>query len=134
MIPVYIARYDISVLSCLRVPYAIYSKSTQIHPGFYIYTHERSICLIASIINNIRYTPQGLTGLCPSVRFIRTCVEYTESYYDKHTNTTEIRPDYYIYTLERSICLIVSIINNIRYTPQGLTGLCPLSLVYSYLC
>ena len=55
----------LAVVRIHGVPYAIYFKSTQIHPGFYIYTHERSICLIASIINNIRYTPQGLTGLCP---------------------------------------------------------------------
>ena len=41
--------------------------------------------------------------------------EYTESSYDKHTITTEIRPDYYIYTLERSLCLIINIIINIRY-------------------
>ena len=31
-----------------------------------------------------------------TVRFIWTCVYFTESYYDKHTNTTEICPDYYI--------------------------------------
>ena len=47
------------------VPYVIYFTTTQINPGFYIYTHERSICLIANIIINIRYTPQGLMGLCP---------------------------------------------------------------------
>ena len=41
-------------------------------------------------------------------------VYFTESYYDKHTNTTEICPDYYIYPLERSIRLIISIMINIR--------------------
>ena len=51
---------------------------------------------------NIRYTPQGQMGLRPSVRFIWTCVYFTESYYDNHTNTTEISPDYYIYSLEMS--------------------------------
>ena len=50
----------------------------------------------------------------PTVRFIRTCVYFTESYYDKHTNTTEICPDYYIYPLERSIRLIISIMIDIR--------------------
>ena len=42
---------------------------------------------------------------------------YSDSYessYDKHTNTTEICPDYYIYPLERSIRLIISIMINIR--------------------
>ena len=38
----------------------------------------------------------------------------TESYYDKHTNTTEICPDYYISPLERSIRLIISIMIDIR--------------------
>ena len=42
------------------------------------------------------------------------CVYFTESYYDKHTNTTEICPDYYISPLERSIRLIISIMIDIR--------------------
>ena len=37
------------------VPHVIHFKSTQIRPDFYIYTHERSFCLIVSIIINIRY-------------------------------------------------------------------------------
>ena len=41
-------------------------------------------------------------------------VYFTESYYDKHTNSTEICPDYYIYPLERSIRLIISIMIDIR--------------------
>ena len=41
-------------------------------------------------------------------------VYFTESYYDKHRNTTEICPDYYIYPLERSICLIINIMIDIR--------------------
>ena len=68
----------------------------------------------SSSISNIQYTPQGRKGLCPLVRIIRTCVYFTESYYDKHTNTTEICPDYYIYPLERSIRLIISIMIDIR--------------------
>ena len=32
---------------------------------------------------------------------VQTCVYFTESYYDKHTNTTEICPDYYIYSKTR---------------------------------
>ena len=74
-----IFRY-LAVVRIHWVPYAIYFKSTQIHPGFYIYTHERSICLIDSIINNIRYNPQGLTGLRPqsglSVLALNTAREY----------------------------------------------------------
>ena len=53
-------------------------------------------------------------GLRLSVRFIGTCVYFAESYYDEHTNTTEICPDYYIYLLERSICLVISIMIDIR--------------------
>ena len=43
---------------------------------------------------------------------------FPESYYDKHTNTTEICPDYYIDLLKRSICLIFSIIIKIRYVSR----------------
>ena len=46
--------------------------------------------------------------------FALSPVYFTESYYDKHTNTTEICPDYYIYPLERSIRLIISIMIDIR--------------------
>ena len=62
--------------------------------------------------------PKGSDGICPSVRIIRTCDYFTESYYDKHTNTTEICPDYNIDLLERSICLIFSIIIKIRYVSR----------------
>ena len=55
------------------VPYEIYFKSTQIDPGFYIYTLERSFCLIDSIIINIRYTLRG-----PMVYL--NLGEYSESY------------------------------------------------------
>ena len=34
--------------------------------------------------------------------------------YDKHTITTEIRSGYYIYTLERSFCLMINIMIDIR--------------------
>ena len=124
------------IRTCVEYTESYYDKhtnTTEIRPDYYIYTLERSICLIASIINNIRYTPQGLTGLCPSVRFIRTCVEYTESYYDKHTNTTEIRPDYYIYTLERSICLIINIMINIRYISRCVMQISN-SVRFNYTC
>ena len=53
-------------------------------------------------------------GLCPTPVYI-DLGEYTESSYDKHTITTEIRSGYYIYTLERSFCLIINIMIDIRY-------------------
>ena len=55
-----------------RVLDVIHSKSTQIRPDFYIYTHERSFCLIVSIIINIRYISRYIItlwshfGLCQS--------------------------------------------------------------------
>ena len=94
--------------------YNTHGRTTEICPDYYIYPLERSIFLIINIMINSRYTPQGQMGLRPSVRFIWTCVYFTESYYDNHTNTTEISPDYYIYSLERSNCLIISIMIDIR--------------------
>ena len=38
--------------------------------------------------------------------------------YDKHFISTQIRPDYYIHTLERSFCLISYIIIVIRHIPR----------------
>ena len=43
---------------------------------------------------------------------------FPKSYYDKHTNTTEICPDYYMDLHERSNCLIFSIIIKIRYVSR----------------
>ena len=96
------------------VPYEIYFTTTQINPGFYIYTLERSFCLIASIIINIRYTSRGPMGLCSHSGLYQ--LRWTHWVpYDKHTITTEIRSGYYIYTLERSFCLIINIMIDIRY-------------------
>ena len=53
----------------------IHFKSTQIRQDFYIYTHERSFCLIVSIIINIRYISRCViqissqSGLC----YMRFC-------------------------------------------------------------
>ena len=96
------------------VLHEIHFITTQIHPGFYIYTLERSFCLIVSIIINIRYSSHCIIGLCSHsglcrLRWIHWVL------HDIHVITTEIRPGFYIYTLERSFCLIVSIIINIRY-------------------
>ena len=78
----------------------------------YIHTKGPSASYLALLEYPIY--PTGSDGTSPSVWIIRTCVYFTESYYDKHTNTTEICPDYYIYPLERSICLIISIMIDIR--------------------
>ena len=63
------------------------------------------------------------------VRFIRNCVYFTESYYDEHTNTTEICPDYYIYLLERSIRFIISIMINIQLASRGVIQIYKLNSV-----
>ena len=96
------------------VLHEIYITTTQIDQGFYIYTLERSFCLIVSIIINIRYTSRGPMGLCShsglyQLRWIHWVL------YDKHTITTEIRSGYYIYILERSFCLMINIMIDIRY-------------------
>ena len=96
------------------VLHEIHFTTTQIDPGFYIYTLERSFCLLVSIIINIRYTSRGPMGLCShsglyQLRWIHWVL------YDKHTITTEIRSGYYIYTLERSFCLMINIMIDIRY-------------------
>ena len=46
------------------VLYVIHFNITQIRPDFYIYTHERSFCLIVSIVINIRYIFRCITTLC----------------------------------------------------------------------
>ena len=58
--------------------------------------------------------PKGSDGIPPHSPDVRIIIYFTESYYDEHTNTTEIYPDYYIYPLERSIRLIISIMIDIR--------------------
>ena len=118
MTPFYITVYDISYLACfantLSPTYNIFQININPSRISHIYTHGRSICLLYSIISTIRCTPKGQTGFRPSVRMSGLSVYFTESYYDEHTNTTEICPDYYIYPLERSICLIISIMIDIR--------------------
>ena len=64
--------------------YMIYtSGTTQIHPGFYIYTHKRSFCLIVSIIINIRYISRCViqissqSGLC----YMRSCLTISTRLY-----------------------------------------------------
>ena len=86
------------------VLHEIHFITTQIHPGFYIYTLERSFCLIVSIIINIRYSSHCIIGL--GSHWVL---------HDIHVITTKIRPGFYIYTLERSFCLMINIMINIRY-------------------
>ena len=59
-----------SVYDNLGVPYNIHVRTTQIHPGFYIYTHESSFCLIVSIIISIQYVSRCVIQIFKSVRFI----------------------------------------------------------------
>ena len=96
------------------VLHEIHFITTQIRPGFYIYTLERSFCLIVSIIINIRYTSHCIIGLCSHsglcrLRWIHWVL------HDIHVITTQIRPGFYIYILERSFCLMINIMIDIRY-------------------
>ena len=96
------------------VLHEIHFTTTQIHPGFYIYTLERSFCLIVSIIINIRYTSHCIIGLCSHsglyrLRWIHWVL------HEIHVITTEIRPGFYIYTLERSFCLMINIMIDFRH-------------------
>ena len=136
MIPAYIARYDISVLSCRANTRSPLCNILQINtnPSRFLHIYTRKVHL-PHIYHYKQYPiyPTGSNGTLPSVRFIRTCVEYTESYYDKHTNTTYIRPDYYIYTLERFSCLIINIMINIRYISRCVMQISN-SVRFNYTC
>ena len=116
--PAYRARYDIMVLSCfvntLSPLWNILHNNTNQSRFLHLYTRKVHLPHIYHY-NQYPIYPSGSIGTLPLVRFIWTCAEYTESSYDKHTITTEIRSDYYIYTLERSICLIINIMINIQY-------------------
>ena len=105
------------------VLHEIHFITTQICPGCYIYTLERSFCLIVSIIINIRYTSRCVIILCSHFGLYR--LGWTHwVLYDIHFVATQIRPGFYIYSLERSFCLIVSMIINIRYTSRCVIILC----------
>ena len=52
-----------------QVLYDLYIRTMQIHPGFYINTHARSICLIVNIIINIRYISRCVIQIYKSVWF-----------------------------------------------------------------
>ena len=97
------------------VLHEIHFTTTQIRPGFYIYTLERSFCLIVSIIINIRYTSRCIIGLCShsSLYWLMRWIHWV--LHDIHVITTEIRPGFYIYTLERSFCLMINIMIDIRH-------------------
>ena len=53
--------------------------------------------------------------------------------YDIHLITTQIRPGFYIYTLERSFCLILNIMIVIRHIPRCVIRLLLHSGLY-YMC
>ena len=88
------------------------NQHTSIQDFTYIHTEGPSASYIALLA--LSDVPQRVGRDSAPVRIIRTYVYFTESYYDEHTNTTEICPDYYIYTLARSIRLIINIMINIR--------------------
>ena len=107
-------KWYLAVMRIHWVLHEMHFTTTQIDPGFYIYTLERSFCLIVSIIINIRDTSRGLLGLCShSGLYQLRWIHWVP--YDNHTITTEIRSGYYIYTLERSFCLMINIMIDIRY-------------------
>ena len=106
------------VLSCfvntLSPLWNILHNNTNQSRFLHIYTQKVHLPHIYHY-NQYPIYPSGSNGTLPLVRFIWTCAEYTESSYDKHTITTEILSDYYICTLERSICLIINTMINIQY-------------------
>ena len=53
--------------------------------------------------------------------------------YDIHLITTQIRPGFYIYTLERSFCLILNIIIVIRHIPRCVIQLYKFTSASPYL-
>ena len=44
--------------------------------------------------------------------------DYANTLHEIHFITTQIRPGFHMYVLERSFCLIVNIIDNIRHTSR----------------
>ena len=69
----------------------------------FLHIHTRKVLL-----------PHGIIGLCSHsglcrLRWIHWVL------HDIHVITTEIRPGFYIYTLERSFCLMINIMIDIRY-------------------
>ena len=68
IIPAYRASYDKMVLSW--VLHEMHFTTTQIDPGFYIYTLERSFCLMINIMIDIRYISRCVIQVSKSVRFI----------------------------------------------------------------
>ena len=94
-------KWYLAVMRLHWVLHEIHFTTTQICPGFYIYTLERD-------------TSHGIIGLCSHsglcrLRWIHWVL------HDIHVITTEIRPGFYIYTLERSFCLMINIMIDIRH-------------------
>ena len=86
------------------VLHVIHFKSTQIRPDFYIYTHERSFCLIVSIIINIRYISRYIITLWSHFSVYANLRWTHWVLYDIYIRTTQIHPGFYIYTHKRSLC------------------------------
>ena len=118
MTPFYITEYDISYLACfantLSPTYNIFQININPSRISHIYIHTEgpsasyiALLALSDVPQRVRRDSAPRSG-CPDY------LDFTESYYDEHTITTEICPDYYIYPLERSILLIISIMIDIR--------------------
>ena len=110
------------------------------HLADYVNTHEsysdRTLPLVRIIVPSSRMasslltiTPQliseqymielhSLPGRDTIFGYLADYVNTLSPIYDIHLITTQIRPVFYIYTLERSFCLILNIMIDIRHIPR----------------
>ena len=92
----------------------IHFSTTQIRPVLHIYTLERSFCLIVNIMIDIQYISRCVMQLL----LLSSWYELIGTHWilhDIYFTTTQIRLSFYIYTLERSFCLMINIMIDIRY-------------------
>ena len=78
------------------VPYDKYFRTTQINSGFYIYTLERSFCLINKIMINIWYISRCVIQISKTVRFMLHALSLDNrfsSYQVKHSPPTALLKD-----------------------------------------
>ena len=97
-----------------RVLHELHFITTQIRPVLHIYTRERSFCLIVNIMIDIQYISRCVMQLL----LLSSWYELIGTHwilYDIYFTTTQIRLGFYIYTLERSFCLMINIMIDIRY-------------------
>ena len=63
-------KWYLAVMRIHRVLHEMHFTTTQIDPGFYIYTLKRSFCLMINIMIDIRYIFRCVIQISKSVRFI----------------------------------------------------------------